>query len=156
MTPAGLITVARTLLSPTSGEPSTEALRRSMSTAYYAAFHCLATECADLLIGASSTHRSNPAWRQVYRALDHGTARAKCNNKQTLGRFPQQIVDFAGVFVELQEKRHSADYDPFLKLSRPEILTEIDNAEAAIMDFRSCPGDDRRSFCAHILLRDRN
>ena len=155
MTPAGLIMVARTLLSLSFKGQNAEALRRSVSTTYYAAFHCLAAECADLLIGATDEHRSDPTWRQVYRALDHGTARAKCNNKQTLRRFPKTIADFASVFVEMQEKRHDADYDPFLSLSPSAILADIDNVEAAIANYKTCAVKDRRAFCAHVLFRDR-
>ena len=34
-----------------SGQPSQEALRRAISTAYYAMFHALATSNADLIVG---------------------------------------------------------------------------------------------------------
>ena len=127
-----------------------------MSTAYYAAFHCLAAECADLLIGTTREERSSPTWRQVYRALDHGFAKSKSNNLKVGSPFTKHIADFASMFVVLQGLRHSADYDPFLTLSRSEVLVEIDNTEAVIAKFRSCAAKDRRAFCAHVLFRDRN
>jgi hypothetical protein len=79
-------------------------------------FHTLAGCCADTPIGGSSAVRSKPAWNQVYRALDHGAAKAACENKTTMGKFPQSIQDFANNFVQMQIKRHDADYNPDCKL----------------------------------------
>lgn len=84
--------------------PRQSNLRRAASTAYYAMFHCLANCCATTLVGGPNADRSEPAWRQVYRALEHGVARNNCTNKNFLSKFPQDIEDFAHLFVSLQEK----------------------------------------------------
>lgn len=75
------------------GKPRQSDLKRALSTAYYALFHTLARECADRLIGTHSPQRS-AAWKQVYRALDHGFAKQACSQAKKLG-FPSDIVHFA-------------------------------------------------------------
>ena len=86
--------------------PAQARLRRAVSTAYYAMFHCLAASAADLFIG---TERS-PAWQRAYRALEHGKARTACRQVWTRREFPAEIRDSAEAFVELQRARQQADY----------------------------------------------
>lgn len=157
MSPFDLLNTASLLLSEAKGKPSEEAhLRRAVSSAYYALFHWLARDCADLLIGDSASDRSEAAWQQVYRALEHGSARTKCRNRKMMGKFPKIIEDFANAFVELQVKRHSADYDPFAKFNADEVSADIDLAADAIAGVKSAPEKHRRAFCAYILFKDRN
>ena len=77
MTPRDLIATARGLAEGDPRRPSQANLRRAVSTAYYAMFHCLAGTAADLLIGGSRSE----AWHQVYRALEHGSAKGACRNR---------------------------------------------------------------------------
>ena len=77
MTPRDLIQTARRLAQPGAAQPTQADLRRAVSTAYYALFHCLAATAADLLTGSSRS----PEWHQVYRALEHGKARSACRQK---------------------------------------------------------------------------
>lgn len=118
-------------------------------------FHCLARNCADLLIGGTSADRSEEAWKQVYRSLDHKFAKDRCIDKLMLKKFPKQIEDFANHFVTLQGKRHSADYDPGASFTKLEVTTDIAIAEQAILDFSSVPAKHRRAFCAYVLLKKR-
>ena len=71
---------------------------RAVSASYYALFHTLARCVADELVGRTLAHRSQPAWRQVYRSLEHGFARSQCNRPE-LTRFPQAIQEFGQLFV---------------------------------------------------------
>ena len=129
--------------------------RRAVSSAYYALFHCLARECADLLIGGSNSARSQEAWRQVYRSLDHGPCKDRCKDKAMIKRFPKGIEDFANAFVTLQERRHIADYDPFATFVKSSVEADIAIAEQALNDFRAESTKDRRAFCAYVLLKKR-
>ena len=65
-----LLVTARQLAKARPSKPRQADLRRAVSTSYYAAFHALAQDCADRLVG-TTRQRSEPAWRQAYRALDH-------------------------------------------------------------------------------------
>jgi hypothetical protein len=151
--PADLLDVADALLNFSPGRPSEAFLRRAASTVYYAAFHFVARECADLMIGGASAARSKPAWAQAYRALEHGHCKAQCENSGIIGKFPTEIKGFANLFVALQRQRHMADYDPFATFSKSDILRDLDFTRAAMKSFKSAPKSDRRAFCAWVLLR---
>ena len=83
MQPRELLDTARALLATDSRVPSEAARRKAVSTCYYALFHCLASECADLLAGRSPAVRGTEPWLQVYRALEHGFARGQCRTVET-------------------------------------------------------------------------
>lgn len=152
MQPLDLIASANSLVATNKGKPSQVSLRRATSSAYYAMFHCLARNCADTLIGGAGSVRSKPAWRQIYRALEHGPVKTRCKEK-LVSKFPQAIEDFANLFVAMQEKRHNADYDPYIKLTKSEVKLDISTAELAISDFGLVPIKDRRAFSAYVLFK---
>ena len=117
----------------------------------------LANNCADLLVGPRSPSQTNQAWRQAYRALDHGEVKRKCTQgpgKPILdSHFPQEIRDFAHQFVKMQEIRHKADYDPFDLFTRSGVLQFIQETRAAINDFENVPSRDRRAFAVFVLFK---
>jgi uncharacterized protein (UPF0332 family) len=133
--PLDLIASADILLKSCKGKPSQVSLRRATSSAYYAMFHCLARNCADSLVGGTNSGRSKHAWRQTYRALEHGFAKSACKDGLT-SRFPKAIEDFANNFVIMQEKRHLADYDPSIRLTKSEVAADIRAATEAISGFQ--------------------
>jgi hypothetical protein len=92
-----------------AGRPRQAYLRRSLSTTYYALFHALAKMCAEELIGV--TQGNTEPWVRVYRALDHGFAK-NAMNQNIIQTLSTDAKTFADAFIELQEKRHTADYDP--------------------------------------------
>jgi hypothetical protein len=103
-----------------------------------------------LLVGGAGATRSEPAWRLVYRALEHGHARNACLDGKTITSFPKSIQSFATIFVAMQIKRHDADYDP-----KSEVEQDIVAIEQAIREFVRAPIKDRTAFCAHVLFRKR-
>lgn len=88
-----LIATARRLARANAKKPRQAELRRAVSTAYYALFHALARNCADLFVGTGDA-RSKGAWSQVYRALEHGFAKNACVQAAALG-FPANVVNAA-------------------------------------------------------------
>lgn len=159
MKPLDLIETARGLTELSPRRPVQANLRRAVSTAYYAMFHCLASSAANLLIGRRgnrSSARHQAAWHQVYRALEHGMARNACQHKQVLEEFPLEIRDFAQSFVDLQQARQRADYsldgDDYYK---SDVFAEIDAAELAVRQFEQADVEARRSFAAHLLFKRR-
>ncbi|GAA0581025.1 hypothetical protein [Caenispirillum bisanense] len=72
-----------------------------------------------------------------------------------ISRFPQDIRDFAAAFVTLQAKRHSADYDPFARFARSDVLQDIADARDVIARFRRVPAADRRAFAVFVLFKRR-
>jgi uncharacterized protein (UPF0332 family) len=144
---------AKHLAASLKGKPRQAHLRRAVSTAYYALFHHLAKSCADTVVGSVKAKRCQPAWRQTYRSLAHGPARAACNNKALLIKFPPAIQDFANLFVQMQVKRHEADYDPTAKLAKSSVLTDIGQVEAAIDAFERVAAKHKRAFVAFVLFK---
>ena len=134
------------------GRPRQANLRRAVSTAYYAMFHCLAVCCADLLVGGVGAERSEPAWRQAYRALEHGAARQRCNRTAIIQKFPVEIREFADRFAGMQQKRHRADYGPEARYDKDDVLQDITDVAEAIARFQRVPVKDRRAFAVYLLL----
>ncbi len=134
------------------GRPRQANLRRAVSTTYYAMFHCLAVCCADLLVGGVGSNRSEPAWRQVYRALEHGAARQRCNRPAMVQQFPPEIQRFAERFVAMQQKRHQADYAPEVDVHKDAVLQDINDIGEVIAKFQRVPVKDRRAFAVYLLL----
>lgn len=153
MNPHDLLKAARDLVECDNRKPRQANLHRATSTAYYALFHTLAGSCADLLVGGNGASRSRAAWKQVYRALSHGTTKKACSSPN-IQKFPREIQDFANMFAQMQSKRLSADYDPFCRTEKSTVLTDIEGVEAAISDFKKAPIKDRRAFAALVLFRD--
>ena len=130
-------------------------LRKAVSAAYYAAFYALCRNTADCFIGASESDRTERAWRQAFRSLDHGFAKRQCRNRQAMASFPPEIRRFASYFVWLQEKRHAADYDPGITLNLDEARNCLDRAAQAVAALAEASLEDRRDFAAWVTLRDR-
>ncbi|MGH7069379.1 MAG: hypothetical protein ACREFO_05130 [Acetobacteraceae bacterium] len=116
----------------------------------------MARECANLLIGGTGPDRSLEAWRQVYRSLEHGSAKDRCRDSNMIRKFPKGIEDFANTFVTMQAKRHDADYAPYVKFDKSSVASDIVLVEQAINDFKSSKTKDRRAFCAYVLLKKRS
>ncbi|MCY4260653.1 MAG: hypothetical protein OXC91_10375 [Rhodobacteraceae bacterium] len=137
------------------GKPRQSDLKRAMSTAYYAMFHALCRNCADSFIGTSCALRSQMAWRQVYRAVDHGHAKTQCMNQGVMCQFPPEIQRFAVKLIELQNRRHQADYDPLSSFTRADVWTETDATRTVIKELKNSSIKDKRAFAAWTALKHR-
>lgn len=93
------------------------------------------------------------AWRQVYRALQHGDAKTRCESLPA--GFPQSLKDVADAFVSLQRLRHVADYDPFATFTRGDTLSHILMAESTIAKLVAAPIKHRRAFVVWLLFANR-
>ncbi len=152
-----LLETAQRLLQPRNrrGRPKQADLRRAISTAYYAVFHALCRMCADALVGMSRDARN--AWQQVYRAVEHGCTKDRCQDRVIKNEFPSETRLFCAIFLQLQEKRHAADYDPFEQFLVKDAEQVIEQARMAISYIARNQMDlkHRRAFAVWILLRKR-
>ncbi len=157
MNPSDLIDIAKLLASGRGrrGRPRQTDLCRAVSASYYAQFHALARCCADMLAGATRARRSQPAWEQTYRALEHGRAKNQCENHAVMNLFPTAIRDFGDHFVDMQRYRHQADYAPVTDFERSWVAYVVAQTEQVIAQFNRSPAGDRRAFAIHILFRTR-
>ena len=131
-------------------QPLQDSLRRAVSTAYYAMFHALASSNADCLVGAPNDSLTEHAWSRTYRGLNHNVTRR--NLLQDRDLFSPQIRRFAEVFAQLQDLRHSADYNPNRSFTLIETLALIDLAEAAIESFLQTDADERKVLAIQSLI----
>lgn len=155
MDPEDLLRVAADLADANAGEPRPTELRRAVSSVYYALFHCLARSCADAVAGGSQAPRNAAAWRQAYRALEHGEAKRRCSRADAMRAYPVAIRVFAERFLEMQVDRHAADYDPHASFARSEVLDGLDRTRRAIDGFLAAPPEDRRAFAVYLLTKVR-
>ena len=148
-----MIVTALKLANASPNKPRQADLKRAISTAYYALFHAMAKDAADMLVGVGPT-RPDRAWAHAYRALQHGDARLACEGVRNIN-FPSTIKTCADAFVALQQKRHDADYDPDHRALREDALSAIKLAEDAIRDLKASAKRDRRAFAVQILMKKR-
>lgn len=153
MRAADWIAVARLLAEmPGGGTAQETRLRRAVSTAYYALFHCLSENCADLLAGRMKDKHHNEEWLRVYRSLNHAKARNRCRSQASFAHVPQPIRGFAELFVEMQGLRHNADYNPSAAFVQAEVMEAIDDCAARIRAFNAVPAAARRAFVLYLLI----
>ena len=159
MSPASLIATARLLHVAGAREADAEQaqthLKRAVSTAYYAMFHAVCANAAELLPGAANQPATSAAWLQAYRGAEHTHVRNQCRNTSVMAPFPSEIREFAQIFVETQSQRNHADYNPVTNFFPPDVDRVINRADLAINLLASAPADIRRAFAIAILLRNR-
>lgn len=159
-----LMELAESIAKIDTGKPKQASLRRAISTAYYAVFHYLIDEVCCAQIGTQNSQR--PYRDALSRSFAHGTMKSACSGfsggtlkdavikglpRNASGKYVvhKSIQNIAATFVELQEKRHLADYDLTERFKRSEVLTLIGQSKSHVASFRSFPVcDDRKYFLA--------
>ncbi len=128
--------------------------RRAVSTAYYAMFHALLQNNADMLYGHETGHPKSPGWTAIYRALTHTRARSKLAPRSVLD-FPDAIADFAATILDLQQQREHADYNPNAIFTYSGTVNVVDRADNNISNFFDTSDEDLRALAAHLLFDNR-
>src|SRR5262249_27390493 len=153
----------RLISPPAGGAPRQADLRRAISTAYYALFHAILTEAADDFVGVK--HRASPRYSLLYRSVNHISLRDLCQDvvKAKLpqrysgyapsGGFGPDLVAVASAVIELQEKRHSADYDPLFRVSTSDAILAVATARTALGRFRGGSRGSLRSFLSLVVFK---
>jgi hypothetical protein len=142
-----LLEQAEHLASREPRRPRQASLRRAVSAAYYAVFHLLSAEGASRLSPPQRLLRA-----QVARAFAHRDMREVCRQfaagSLSMMTAPllsdpleDELREVADAFVELQNARHSADYDLSVNFDRFAVLQTVDMA--------------RKAFAAWALVKNR-
>lgn len=149
------------------GKPKQANLRRAVSAAYYALFHFLVREVCRGVIGTQYPGRGYR--HSIARAFAHSTMKDVCISfaggqlpKSVVGPLPKSsaghylvvkpIQTIAATFVDVQEKRHLADYDLSKQFKRSEVLALIEQTGAHIAEFSNLPASHDRQFFLVCLL----
>ena len=135
-----------------SGQPSQGALRRAVSTAYYAMFHALAASNANVIVGVR-TPANQAQWTATYRSLRHFRAQNPLYGWHHL--FSQPIQDFAAVISAIKIERENADYNPNASFSQDQVQSWIDSAEEAIIKFNDASPQERAMVAIATLAGQR-
>ena len=153
------------VIAPSVGAPRQVDLRRAISSAYYGLFHFTMATLADEFVGL--TQRPSGRYALVYRSVDHRALRILCAEvqKQTPPRnyspyipangFGQNIQAFATAAIELQEKRHRADYDPVPRFRTSDAKLAIGTALSAVRRFTRASPERRKAFLTLLLCPPR-
>lgn len=153
----------RLVAPPGGGAPRQADLRRAISTAYYALFHSILTEVADIFAGRTQRHTARYAL--VYRSVGHKTLRELCEEiikpipsqryrrHTPRGGFGADLLAVANAIVDLQEKRHLADYDPLFRARTLDTTLAIDTARAALLRLRAATRAQRKAFLSLLVFR---
>jgi hypothetical protein len=153
-----LLLTALKLLEDQSGDPASAAdLRRAVSTAYYALFHFVVQSCVEILI-PSSKRPLTRAKQQAFRSIDHRDVKNACiRSKDPSYGAPQQAVQLADTFLDMNKHRERADYDPSASsdFHPKHVLDLIGECEEAIAEFSSADIDDRRAFAVQVCLKSK-
>ena len=133
--------------------PKDVALRRAVSDSYYAVFHALCQLSADNLVGV--IHRNSEAWRRLYRGHEHGKLKIEFKNS-AIRNIDPSFARIGAAFVQLQEARHIADYDPFTPyLRRSDVEIYLRTAEATLVEIGNLQSDLARRLATIMLIKNR-
>jgi len=137
------------------GRPRETALRRAVSSAYYAVFHSLCRLCADELVGVGGASEDRVA---IYRSVDHRAFRAAIDADRKTRRFSSAVLDILARAIALQEQRHRADYDPIPHKfgGRHAVRSLVKLAEATVLDVQGLSPSDRKTLAVALIARRRS
>jgi hypothetical protein len=166
LNPNHLFEQANKLITIQVGPPRQVDVRRAISAAYYATFHATITAAADQFIGV--INRDTSRYGLVYRSVGHAWLRDLCKEVQKptlsnkfrphapIGGFGSNVTAFAAAVVELQEKRHSADYDVMIRMNKSDAVLAISTAKAALRRFSKASKTRRLAFLSLLLFPPRS
>lgn len=154
-----LLQQAKELVHKDPKNPTQADLRRSVSSAYYALFH--------LLIFEACLNWTNDVSRPgLARMFDHGVMKNVSKKVIDASKTPYAgedptIVDklrsFAGLFVQLQEQRHEADYNIKDEWTFTQSLKEVFAASRAHATWKEIRTEKiSQDFLVSLLIRPRN
>jgi len=136
--PDDLLVLAHELVGQASADPTQARLRRAVSTAYYAVFHLLIDEAVSKW--AIERQRSVLA-----RTFDHRKMKGICDDVLQRARSSGHMDGLSVVaenFIELQQHRHTADYDNAKQWSHSDVMNVIALAEDAFVVWRAICGEN--------------
>lgn len=166
LNPDHLFEQANKLITGQTGPPRQVDIRRSISAAYYAIFHATITAAVDQFVGITNRDRSR--YGLAYRSVTHAWLRDLCKEVQKpvlsskfkphapANGFGRDIMEFAEAIVQLQEKRHSADYDVMIRMNKSDAILAIKAAEAAFRRFAKASKTQRQAFLILLLFPPRS
>lgn len=147
------------------GPPRQVDVRRAISAAYYAVFHHVCAEVADVFVG--KTLRREARYSRAYRSIDHSSLASICRSIEGMkvdptlaafapnGAFTAALKEFAADTLYLKAQRHRADYDPSGLLRTIDARTAIFRGRRAISSYRKSSSDEQMAFLTLLAFKGR-
>lgn len=155
------------------GRPPDAALRRGISAAYYAVFHDLTEYAARHLIGSCPQEIQNEirrSWshKEISQLATLVVERAPTLQQASATRAPHleklgplldvaakdgPLVDSLRLFNDLQEQRHSADYDHGVKFAKSDLVQACASACLARERLGDAASAAREAFFTLLTVR---
>ena len=171
--PDSLVDHAEQLADAGPGRPRDADVRRGVSAAYYAVFHDLTGRAARHLVGSFPQETQN----EIRRTWSHGEiarlAKYVVDRANVLKRNPDaplpanlkqygrlfdiaatdaDLVDGLRTFNQMQEQRHSADYDHNAQFTKSALVEACENARLARTRLDDAQDQARRAFFALLTV----
>jgi hypothetical protein len=154
-----LLTQAGELIHKNEPNSTQADLRRAVSTAYYALFH--------LLISETTLNWSRDSSRDAFgRMFDHHLMRKASQRILDSRLFPfdgedptlvENLKIVAQAFVQLQDKRHLADYHNGVRWTHIESLREVTTARKAFLIWALIRSDNiAQEYLVSLLIKPRD
>jgi len=119
--------------------PKQASLRRAVSTAYYALFHLLIDEA----VGQWAVVRQRSI---IARTFEHDKMKKVCaevaEKSKSGANLPPDLITVATAFMQLQQHRHTADYDNSKDWSRIDVERVLDITKDAFACWRVISAQD--------------
>ena len=158
-----LLKQSRQLATREPRKPKQASLRRAISTAYYAFFHLLVDEATKLLLGSSPSRKNlrlcarrafvHSNMKEAAKGFASGAVSEKIAPGLNALAVQPELENLAGVFIELQQARHEADYDALRIFTKAEALELVSQAEQAFDDWHVVKGTIQAdSFLVSLLI----
>lgn len=150
-----LIDVAQQLCQDVEGNPPTQAaIRRSISTSYYALFTRTSLLVADTLAKGAAKAVPTEGWVRAHRCLNHGEIKKEAkilSNSNCILAF----TIWADAILTLQEARHRADYDPTAHFLVEESEDCVGLSISGCSALSDLPPDSALDLVSRLAFRDR-
>jgi uncharacterized protein (UPF0332 family) len=148
--PEDLLQQAYDLADKEQTNPKQASLRRAVSTAYYAVFHLLIDE----VVSKWAVERQRSV---LARTFEHSKMRAVCDDvvkDVKSGRsLPPELNTLASSFIQLQQYRHTADYDNSRQWSRADVTYVLTLATDAFDAWLAISAqDEAQDFLLQLFL----
>ena len=149
--PEELLETAQELLLFT---PRTQAtLRRAVSTAYYALFHLLIQEASSLW--SNSGHHAVLSRNFQHKQMKQASERLGTKPRPGSSPEEQALVTIASTFVDLQQRRHFADYNLGVTMSHFSAVSDVYRVKTAFSDWNSIKGGPKtQDYLFSLLFKD--
>lgn len=149
------------------GRPPIVDLRRGVSAAYYALYHELTRHAAEHALPQANTRERNA----LRRSYGHGSLKTVCSwvagksqpNGQEIRRVSAltknaaRLVLVSETFLDLQQRRHEADYDHDAAFSKTDVVNAVAQSRAACAALNAeVGGAAHQAFMALITLGARD